>query len=236
LTERQGEGRRVLLREKAMMKTLGLAVTLAAFAVVPAHADTTIGADVNHSFNGTGACNGGGNPLQRPCATVILSIPSRTVRSPCDGTVTRYRMNGIPSPNTYRLRVVHDNQNGTYTPTATSSPPVSIATSGVNEFAASVPIKQGELVALDFMDSNTVAIHYYYENNPGIQEAYFYTWPPDGTPDSPTGIETSYYLFNADVACGTGGQNATTTKKCKKKKVKREASAAKKKRCKKKKK
>jgi hypothetical protein len=232
-----------LLRRTAGLLLVALGACGAA--ATDAGADTTIGADINHSFNFTGSCNGGGNPLQRPCAVVILSIPDRAVRSPCDGTVTRYRMNGFASANSYRLRVVHDNQNGSYTPTATSDA-VSKSTNGVSEFATNLPIGQDDLVALDFMDSDQAAINGYFENNPGVQEAYFYTWPDDGTPDSPTGVETSYYLFNADVACdpaatptspgsqATPGASGTPAKKCKKKK-KHRAAAAKKKGCKKKK-
>lgn len=204
----------------------------------PASAATTIGADVNHSFGYTGSCSGGMNPLQRPCTYVNFAIPDRTMVAPCDGTVVRFRLNGIPSTNTYRLRAVHDNLNGTFTPVATSSPPVTIPAPGVNEFSASMPIKQGDYVGLDFMDSDQPGVHGYYEGGAGIVGIYFYTFPADGTADAPTLTpEQSYYLYNADVECGTP---ATPAKKCKKKKKgkKKSAAAAKKKKkgCKKKKK
>ena len=131
-----------------------IAVGACAIAATPASADTTIGVDVNQAHNYTGACDGGGNPANRPCTVVnMITTPARTMQSPCDGTVTRFRLNGVPTANTYRLRAVTDNGNGTYTPTATSAPPVTIQTTGVNEFAASMPIKQGQYVGIDFMNN-----------------------------------------------------------------------------------
>jgi hypothetical protein len=218
-----------------MMKVLALAVALAALAVAPAQADTTIGADVNQAFTYTGACNGGGIPANQPCAVVDLNTnPVRTMQAPCDGTVVRYRLNGIVTANTYRLRAVTNNGNGTYTPTATSAPPVTIQTTGVNEYAASMPIKQGQYVGIDFMNNPVAGLRGY--SGPGFFEAVFYAFPADGgfATDTPP-PDYDIYLYNADVACsGATGQTAT---KCKKKKKHRDASVAKKKKgCKKKKK
>jgi hypothetical protein len=228
------------LLEKAMTKTFLLAVLVAGLAVAPAQADTTIGADDNSATNYTGACNGGGGPAgtpaNRPCTVVNLTTaPARTMQAPCDGTVTRYRLNGIVTANTYRIRAVTNNGNATYTPTATSSPPVSIQTAGVNEYPSSMPIKQGQYVGIDFMNDIVGGLKGY-SGGPGsgVFEAVLYAFPADGG----TGTDTpspdyDNYLYNADVACSVA---APTTTKCKKKKNKknRDASVAKKKRCKKK--
>ena len=73
---------------------------------------------------------------------------------------------------------------------------------------------------------------------PGFFEAVFYAFPADGAPATDTPPpDNAIYLYNADVACGSG-QGAPNATKCRKKKKKhRDASAAKKKKgCKKKKK
>jgi hypothetical protein len=221
-------------------RTAILACALAALLAPAAEADTTIGVDVNQSFNYTGACDGGGNPANRPCTVVNLqTTPARTMQAPCDGTVTRFRLNGIVAANTYRLRAVTDNGDGTWTPTATSTPPVTITTSGVNEYAASMPIKKGQYVGIDFMDNPMAGLRGF--GGPGFYEAVFYAFPADGTPDTDTlPDDFAIYLYNADVACTTTPATTTAAKKCKKKKKKKgkrsSAVAAKKKKkgCKKK--
>jgi hypothetical protein len=214
-----------------MMKTLGLAVALTLFAVVPAQADTTIGSDVNGTTPTAGTC-GFGNP-SLACVIVPISLPSGAqLTSSCEGTVTAFRVNGIPTANTYRLRVVH--LGGSTATAVSSSSPVSLTVDGVNTFPVSLPIHPGDQFGLDF--NHGAVDHGVRYRQPGAAALF-----ENGIPDSGAGISTGtnnslQYLFNADVACG--GQNATTTtKKCKKKKAKKQASAAKKKKsCKKKKK
>jgi hypothetical protein len=233
-----GSGRRRL------WAVLAAAFGLAALAAAPgASAATTIGADVNQVHPNTyiGAC--GPTPANRPCTVVNLATnPARTLQAPCDGKVSAFRLNGVVTANTYRLRAVTDNGNGTWTPTATSSPPVSIQADGVNTYAASMPIKQGQYVGIDFMDSTAAGLRGI--GAPGFNEAYFYSFPADGGIDTP-GFDSAIYLYNADVECGgpSGQQPAGTQckkKKKKKKGKKKSAAAAKKKKkkkgCKKKKK
>jgi len=165
--------------------------------------EVTIGADVNGAFNGIGACSGGGNPANRPCTIVVTEYLDRQMTAPCTGTVTRFRLNGIPTNNTYRLRVVRANGDDTATGTATSAA-VSIATEGVNTFATNLPIKIGEFVGVDFQDSTEGGLRYLFLPD-GLTEFYFYKFPADGIPGSPTGDESSSYLFNADVLCDGEG-------------------------------
>ena len=201
------------LRRRTGAVLAWVAISVCALAATPAAADTTIGADVNQAFNYTGACDGGGIPANRPCTVVNLTTtPARTMQSPCDGTVTRYRLNGTITANTYRIRAVTDNGNGTYTPTATSAPPVTIQTTGVNEFAASMPIKQGQYVGIDFMDNPVVGLRGW--GGPGFFEAVFYAFPADGTPDTDTPPpDYAIYLYNADVACPAAADRAARTRR-----------------------
>jgi hypothetical protein len=214
---------------------IALAVTVCAGVAAPALADTTIGSNVNGTPATAGTCFG--NPTFA-CVVVPISLPSGAqLTSTCEGTVTRFRINGVPTANTYRLRIVH--LSGTTATAVSASSAVSLSVDGVNTFPVSLPIHTGDQFGLDF-NHGTVANSVRYRQ-PGTDYLY-----KDGIPDSGSGASTGTdnfleYLFNADVACSSGGgqQSATTTTpKCKKKKKKhkRDASAAKKKKgCKKKK-
>jgi hypothetical protein len=213
--------------EKAMTKVFALAVLTAALAVAPAYADTTIGSDVNDSPTTMGTCFG--NPTFS-CVVVPTSLTSGAqLTSPCDGTVTRFRINGVPTANTYRLRVIH--LSGTTATAVSSSSAVSLAVNGINTFPVSLPIHTGDQFGLDFNHGTTDHSVRYRQTAPLLLYE-------NGIPDSGTAIATGSnnsleYLYNADVACGVP---APTTTKCKKKKH-RDASVAKKKKgCKKKKK
>jgi hypothetical protein len=209
---------------------LGLAaVGICAIAAAPASADTTIGSDVNGTPPNLGTCFG--NPTFA-CVVVPTSLPSGAqLTSPCEGTVTRFRINGVPTANTYRLRVVH--LSGTTATAVSASSPVSLSVDGVNEFPVSLPIHTGDQFGLDF-NHGTVDFSVRYRQ-PGNDLLFKNGIPESGTTVATGTDEFLEYLFNADVACaGTGGpvgqSPATTAAKCKKKKKKhREAAAAKKK-------
>jgi hypothetical protein len=169
-----------------------------------AAAEVTIGADVNQTTSESGTC-GYAVSTERPCTIVTNTIygdPFALI-APCSGTVTHFRLNGFPRPeNQYALRVVHHNGDGTYTGTATSAP-VAIATEGVNEYATSLPIATGESIGIDFLES--LEEHgLRWVGSIGSSAAVFFDFPPDGTPGTPTIPSTNfYYLFNADIACGS---------------------------------
>jgi hypothetical protein len=236
------------LREKALTRALGFALTFAAVALCAlassAAADTTIGADVNQSPATSGTC-GFDDSDSRPCLILDTGVPGRTTASPCDGTVVAFRLNGHVTTNTFHLRVVRDNHDGTFTGTATSAP-VSIQAEGVNAYSTNLPISTGQYIGIDFADSTTDHSLRWVNAGPGVGavQHYFLAFPSDGGPAPPSGTEPGfYYLYNADVACSTlttpPGQGQPAAQKCKKKKKKknRDASAAKKKKgCKKKKK
>ena len=210
------------------------AMGVGAFAAAPASADTTIGSDVNQSPGTSGTC-GFDDPSHRPCLILDTGVPGRTTASPCDGRVVSFRLNGHVSLNTFHLRVVRDNHDGTFTGTATSAP-VTIGTEGVNTYSTSLPISAGQYIGIDFADSTADHSLRWVYGGPGAVQHYFLAFPSDGGAAALSGTEPGYYyLYNADVACSSGGgqQNATTTPRCKKKKKHhRDASAAKKKGCK----
>jgi hypothetical protein len=167
-------------------------------------AEVTVGADVNQTTSESGTC-GFATSTERPCTIVTNAINGDpySLTAPCGGTVTRFRLNGFPRPaNHYALRVVHHNGDGTYTGTATSAP-VAIATEGVNEYATSLPIALGESIGIDFLES--LEEHgLRWVGGIGSSAAVFFDFPADGTAASPTIPSTNfYYLFNADIACGS---------------------------------
>jgi hypothetical protein len=218
---------------RALVPGAVLTLGLCGIAAASAKADVTIGSDVSGTPPTAGTCFGNATFA---CVVVPISLPSGAqLTSPCEGTVTRFRINGVPTANTYRLRVVH--LSGSTATPVSSSPPASLTADGVNTFPASLPIHTGDQFGLDF-NHGTVEFSVRYRQ-PGTD--YFYK---NGIPDSGTGASTGTdnfleYLFNADVACAApapppqGSPSKTPAKKCKKKRVKRKGSAAaKKKGCK----
>ena len=200
---RAGQAARQVTRDRMLTAAVGLAIALAgaAYSAPASSADTTIGANVNQQTSESGTC-GFVSALERPCTLITTVIPGQTMTSPCDGTITRFRLNGFPRPaNSYSLRVIRINGDGTYTGTATSAP-VAIAAEGVNEFPTSLPISAGETIGIDFRES--LEEHgLRWVGGSQVKAGYFYQFPADGTPASPTGPATFYYLFNADVACAS---------------------------------
>jgi hypothetical protein len=201
-------------------------------AVAPAA--TTIGADVstNAQFLARGTCFG--NMGNRCTIVTTAAAPGITggklMTSPCDGTVTGFRINGVPTANTYRLRVVQ--LSGASATAVSSSAPVSLMTDGVNPFPAKLPVKAGNNIGLEFYNAVDFQSVRFRSDASTVD---FLNGIPDsgsatGVPDS-TGLE---WLVNADVECGTV---APAKRKCKKKgKGKKRSVAAKKKKCKRKKK
>lgn len=210
------------------------ALGVCALAAASANADVTIGTDVN---NATGTTQGTCEGTTVSTDACVVTWPSLTqggpLTSPCDGTVTRFRINGAgPTTATYRLRVLH--LSGTTATAVSASGGVPLMTNGVNTFPTSVPIHTGDQVGIEF----TPPIAYNVVRYRTVGTTYSYrSGIPDSGSASPTSVYTGFnsteYLVNADVACTQPAQagGPTTTSTCtKKKKTKhREASAKKKK-------
>ncbi len=96
----------------AALTALMSALTLAA----PAAAVVTIGANVTDTSNTAFV---GCVPS---CTFMALADdPAQQMQAPCAGTVTTWRVNATASDLTFRLRVIRDNGDGTYTSTASSA-------------------------------------------------------------------------------------------------------------------
>jgi hypothetical protein len=164
-----------------------------------ASADETIGADVTQMPSTKGTC-GYASAGERPCLVVTTVLPGRALASPCEGTVSRFRLNGFVKPgNQYRLRVLRNDGGATFTGTA-SSAPVAIEKDGVNEYLTSLPIKAGEYIGLDFQGSTEEFGLRWVGTFPTVSDLVFKPFPEDGGSAMGFG-DTAYYLFNADVHC-----------------------------------
>ena len=82
--------------------------------------------------------------------------PSVGTRSPVSGTVVRWRIRGSSATPGYKLNVLRDNGDDSYTVTA-SSGSVTPAGNEIETFASSLPIHLGEYLELDIPYSGHIA-------------------------------------------------------------------------------
>ncbi len=70
-----------------------------------------------------------------------------------------------------------------------------------------MPIKQGQYVGHRLHEnSERAGLRGTSRRRRRSSGLYFYTFPADGTADTPDRQRASYYLYNADVECGTAGR------------------------------
>jgi len=63
-----------------------------------------------------------------------LTLAAPAAAAPCAGTVTTWRVNAAVSQATFRLRVIRDNGDGTYTSTASSAAQTTYTPPGIAVF------------------------------------------------------------------------------------------------------
>jgi hypothetical protein len=202
------------------MKRKGCALGFAALVstltlAAPAAAVVTIGANVTDTSN---TFNLGCVP---DCTYEALAdFPAQPMQAPCAGTVTTWRVNAAQSLVTFRLRVIRDNGDGTYTSTASSAAQTTNLGTGVVAFPTSVSIAAGEYLGVDLSSAGILG-------RIGVSDNLFRPTMVDGTPQAVFDDNGVAPLVNADVACASGpagptgagptGQRAEALKKCKKK-------------------
>jgi hypothetical protein len=184
------------------MRTLGLlaltASTGALLAVPSASQGTvTIGSDLGDAPSIGIACIGS------TCTRVQTSLPSddlapNGVSSPVNGTVVRWRIRSDAS-NTQQpvaFRVISPASSGQFTgggSSATVTPP---DTTGVSTFAASIPIKIGNLLGLNYNNST----NWYFGLSAGPNSGQnFNPFLAEGSTRSPQNNTTEQLLVNADI-------------------------------------
>jgi hypothetical protein len=115
-----------------------------------------------------------GSPTMNLCVGSCTYLPFAGVASPSlqvpfDGTVTSFSLNAGSSGGSVRLRVLRPAGGGQFTAVA-NGPAATIPDLGVSTFAVSVPVKAGDLLALDndssailFDTSDGAAVTAYYQ-------------------------------------------------------------------------
>ena len=201
----------------ALRKLAGLLAiaALLALATATSASAVTIGEDVN---NTAGVVNTSGCAAL-PCtwmntAVPLGAAPRKIAFSPCNGTVTTWRVNAGAAGDSVKLRLIKDDDGSgtTYTSTATSSPGTTAV--GVKSFTTSLPITAGQYIGLDIPNS---ADFKFRPATAGQASQYFVPQLIDGTPN-PRGVaSTQTLLYNADVSCNgispilTGGEKSPST-------------------------
>jgi hypothetical protein len=122
--------------------------------------------------------NASGTPTENICVASIdctyvpyTNVGNPTLQVPFDGTVTSFSVNSMSSTGTVRLRVLRPAGSGKFTGAGTGAPETLAA--GMNTFKASLPVKAGDVLALDNESSALIfespvppAIAAYYELPP----------------------------------------------------------------------
>ena len=194
-------------------------------------ATVTVGSPLTAVFGGVF-----GSAPSGTWVNAVLPEPGANVSSPVSGNVVRWRLAGNHNDGPFKLRVLHPDGTGKYTPVATSDQVT--PTAGPKTFDTTLPIQAGDVVALDVITGSNIGVS-------AVPGANLLNWTPslaDGATEAPdyTDYDGLELGFNADVEYTPptpAGPTTTVKKKCKKhkKKNKRSAESAKKK-CKKKKK
>lgn len=124
---------------------LALAPMLLALGAAPAHGAVTIGSDLPAPVGDPFTCSSG-------CTIATMALPGRTVASPIDGVLVRWRARvAIPSrplSDTIELRTLRPAGGGAYTARG-SDRGTPTANGAVNTFTARLPVSRGDLIGLD---------------------------------------------------------------------------------------
>lgn len=125
------------------------------------------------------------------------ALPERGANlvSPVSGAIVRWRMQGA-SGGPYYLRVLHPTGTGAYEAAGTSGP-ATPSGSGLQTFAANLPIHAGDLIGVDpTHTSDGIGI----ASAPGASFAYIFPPPFDGATVAPSGTGAGQEIeLNAEV-------------------------------------
>jgi hypothetical protein len=152
----------------------------ALFAAVAAQASTiTVGSVLPITF--------ASKPFGQVKTIFNTTLPEKGANlvSPVDGAIVRWRTQGaIGGP--FYLRVLHPNGKGAYTAAGTSGPATPVG-SGLQTFAANLPIHSGDLIGVD-PTGTTDEIGF--APAPGAAYAFVFPPPLDGSTVAPSGTES----------------------------------------------
>jgi hypothetical protein len=170
-------------------------ILVAAAAVAVLLAPAADAADVTIGSNLAGSANMNICPDSIACTYVQTSGGAPVAVSPVDGTVVRWRLKAGSTGGTVKLRVLRPAGAGF---TAVTSSVVQTVTSDLNTFSTSLPIKAGDVVALDNSTSGL-----YFTDSPSVALPLVKWFQPaiaDGATGAPNNQQVNLeLLMNADV-------------------------------------
>ena len=171
--------------------------SLAVVAMVPQNAvGVTIGEDMTTPGNTIVGC---GPTLTVSCTYFNGAVPERQVAAPFDGILTVWRVRGASATGSMRIHVLRPTGGGAFTAVETGQyetvPPI-----GVSTFPASLPVRQGDLVALDVPGApGTPSVQRRSPFPGGAFGDYIPAIAPGATDGSYSTILNQTVLYNADV-------------------------------------
>jgi hypothetical protein len=158
-------------------------------------------ADVTIGSNLAGSANANVCVASISCTYVQTSGGAPVAVSPVDGTVVRWRLKAGSTGGTVKLRVLRPAGTGF---TAVTSSAVRTVTSNMNTFSTSLPIKAGDVVALDNSSSGL-----YFTDSPAVLlplVKYFKPAIANGATGAPNNqLVNRELLMNADVTPAVPG-------------------------------
>jgi hypothetical protein len=130
-----------------------------------------------------------------PCTHSQSVLPGRTVASPVNGTVVRWRFEWSAFGGTARLRVIRPL---TPSPLFAAASAVETTAGGANDLATSVPISIGDRIGIDDLGGGGNAVGLI--PAPGAADEAWDPAPADGAIAPPTSGNAGFELYlNADV-------------------------------------
>jgi hypothetical protein len=152
-----------------------------------------------------------GTPSQNICNGVNCTyVPFNNVANPglqvpFDGTVTSFSIASGSAGNPVQLRVLRPAANGQFTGAGTS--PTETLNAGGNTFTISLPVKAGDVLALD--NSNAAIV--FDTTNSNFLTPYYQPALADGSTAAPNNLKTGYRLLLSAVVTGTTPTTSTGT-------------------------
>jgi hypothetical protein len=167
-----------------------------AASAIPASATVTIGSSIALAPTQGQGC------APRPCTFSQSALPGRTLLSPVNGTIVRWRVN-VFTAGSVRLRVLRPVGTSTHFPV---SGPVESLAVGTHSLPAALPVMIGDRVGVQILEPGNAFIGSLGPAAHPVPGAVFDFWhasaggPPDGATTPPTNVVPQIELFlSADI-------------------------------------
>jgi hypothetical protein len=148
-------------------------------------------------------------PFQNICGAPCTYVPyvgvNPELQVPITGTVTSFAVNSGSAGNTVELRVLRRASGGQFS--AIASSPAETLTTGPQSFSVSLPVQDGDVLALDNADSALL-----FDTTTSTDTAWYYSPAlPNGTTAAPTNEHAGYRLLVSATILPNPTETTTTT-------------------------